>query len=134
MIGLLDLIDEHPEAVAYDMIRVGSRLRDFPSPDLTWGDLLTMVRWAQPDTAIYKAVNPHWQQTPELELLRAMEHTLRVLAWQKTEAGSKGRDVPEPVPFPWDAPPSRENDSVSWDEAAHLLGWEAEMARFFEDN
>lgn len=130
MIALVDLIDEHPDAVAHDLMRCGARLRDFPSERVTWGDLAVLVRAAQPDSAIYKALNPAWAHTHELELLRGAEFSLRWLVWSKTEAGAKNRDRPEPYRFPWEAEPEGEairGDAMTADEAADFLGWTEEM-------
>ena len=47
-------------------------------------------------------------QSPEAEwcatdyLLWRIEHTLRVIAWQSTEDGAKGRRPPKPLPTPAD--------------------------------
>lgn len=132
MIALVDLIDEPDSrsAIEYDLMRCGSRLRDFPDGGVTWRDLHVLVRHAQPDSAVFKALNPHWQQTPELEFLRAMEHDLRVLSWMQSKDGHRGRDFPEPVPLPWD--PVRDDGSIrgdvmTMDEAADWLGWDVPM-------
>ena len=71
-------------------------------------------------------MDPHWQRTPEVDLLREVEHDLRVLAWQQTEAGSKGRDVPERIPLPWDPAPDDliQGDVMALDELDAWLGWD----------
>lgn len=78
------------------------------------------------ESATHRAVNPHWQRTPELDLLRDMEHRLRVLAWQQTEKGSRGRDYPEPVRLPWDPEPAGvvKGDRMTTDEWDKHLGWD----------
>ena len=130
MIALVDLIDEHSDAIEYDLMRCGSRLRDFPDGGVTWRDLAVLVRQCQPESAIFKALNPHWQQSPELEFLRQMEHTLRVLVWQQTKDGATGRNEPELIPLPWDPEPDGviRGDVMTMDEAADWLGWDVPIS------
>lgn len=88
-----------------------------------------MVVQAQPNTATYKALNPRWLQTDELDFLRQIEHEQRILIWQQTKDGHKGVNAPEPHLWPWEKEELDEargvikGDSVSWDEAARRLGW-----------
>lgn len=96
-----------------------------------------VAAWAAhlpPDSATARALNPDWQRTIDVDLLRLVEHGIRVLAWQKTKDGSAGRNAPEPIPLPWDPEPEGliKGDSMDWDEAAAFLGWEDEMSRFFD--
>ena len=128
---LVDLVDEHSEAIEYDLIRAGARLRDWPYGGVSWRDLYVMVRQAQPDSATYKALNPQWQASNDVELMRSMDLHLRILAWQQTVDGQKGRNVPQLVLWPWEQP-ALEHDVMDWDEAAAFLGWESEMSRFFD--
>lgn len=46
--------------------------------------------------------NPETQWGDGLYMLRAAEHTLRVLAWQQTEDAAKRRNFPKPLPTPAD--------------------------------
>lgn len=132
MIGLLEFVDEHAEAVEFDLIGMGLRLRDFPSGALSWRDLLVICRQAPPGSAIARAVRQHPAQDPILDFLRLIEFRVRVLAWMQSEDGVKGRNVPEPVAMPWDAEPEGtiRGDVMAWDEAASFLGWEAEMTEY----
>ncbi len=133
MTGLVDVLDEHSDAIAYDLLRCGARLRDFPDNGITWGDLLVLVRQAQPDTATYKALNPHWQQTAETDFLRAILHAAQIANWQRTEDGSKGRNAPDPFQWPWERDDGDQPDAMSWEEAADWLGWQDEMNKFFNN-
>lgn len=130
MIALVDVIDEHPDAIEYDLMRCGARLRDFPRAGVSWRDMYVLITQAQPDSAAFKALNPHWQRTPELDLLRSIEHSLRWLRWAKTEDAKRNRDIPEPHRFPWDPEPEgvMRGDVMTLDEADDFLGWSAEMA------
>ena len=53
-----------------------------------------------PEGALGRAMNPDNAYDLHALLLRAIDHDLRVLAWQKTENGAKGIDYPEPLPLP----------------------------------
>ena len=63
-----------------------------------------MVAHLPPDSAVWRASNPHWQRTPEIDLLRMVEHGVRVLAWQQTKDAERGRNFPEAIRLPWDEP------------------------------
>lgn len=84
-----------------------------------------MAGWLPPDSATRRALDPHWQRTPDIDLLREVEHDLRVLAWQNTREGSRGRGFPEPLRLPWDPEDSSivKGDRMTLDEAAEWLGW-----------
>lgn len=126
MLGVLVLVDEHPDAVAYDLMRCGTRLREFPDGAVSWLDLATLIRAAQPDSAIFRAVNPNWSHTPTLELLRRIEFYVSVANWQR--AGGKGR-TPEPYSFPWEDRSGWHGDALEWDEAVDALGGDERLRR-----
>lgn len=128
--ALVDLVDEHPGALNYDLMRCGVRLRDWPDNGVTWGDLLDVVEQAQPDSATYKALNPEWVQTVDTDLLRSMETSLRWLVWAKTADGLKGRNQPQPFLFPWEQDPTDAaitGDAMTFAEAADWLKWDQEL-------
>lgn len=86
-----------------------------------------MAMHLPPDSAVARKLNPHWQRTPEIDLLRELEHSLRVLIWQNT--GNRNSAVPERIPLPWDPAPDGtiEGDRMSLEEADAFLGWTPEM-------
>jgi hypothetical protein len=129
MTQLVDIIDEHPHALNYDLMRCGSRLRDWPDNGVSWGDLVSLVTHAQPDSATFKALNPHWQQDVSTDLLRSIEASLRWLQWAKTPDAPKGRNIPEPFLWPWEQPEdeSIKGDAMTLDEAADWLKWDREL-------
>jgi hypothetical protein len=97
-------------------------------------EVADMVAHLPPEAAVHRAADPHWRRTNEVEILRLMEHGIRVLGWQKTRDGQAGRNVPEPLPMPWDPPTERgiRGDSMTWDEAADWFDWAAEMDGYFD--
>ena len=106
-------------------------MRDWPCDDFNIRDLLVIVRNARPDSALGRELHPdtqpHFLAQHQLYLARSMDMTLRWLQWSKTKDGSKGRNMPEPYPFPWEdttPPGTMRGDSMTVDEAADFLGWE----------
>lgn len=126
--SLRGVLRDHSGAVEYDLLRLGKHIDDLGTPDLSWRDLWVLVTCAQPDTATFKALNPDWQHTLELELLRSIEYTNRWLQWAKTEDAAKKRptDVPKVAPLPWDPKPRLDETkptAVSIAEMNAFLGW-----------
>lgn len=54
------------------------------------------------DSRTARAQNPEAEWGATEYLLWRIEHTLRVIAWQSTEDGAKGRRPPKPLPTPAD--------------------------------
>lgn len=128
MIGLLDFIEEHREAVAFDLIQLGLRLRDFPSPGLTYGDMAIIVRQSPQGSSIARSVDPEasqWGLTDQL--LALVGDYLAWIAWSKTADGEKNRNRPKPIPRPGvetDADTRKfGSDPVPIDELEDFLGW-----------
>jgi len=129
MIGLLDLLEEHGEAVEYDLIDAGLRLRWLGTEALTWRDLLVRVRRSSKGSALYRALHPAPDHTQEVELLRRIEYHMHFLWWAKTEDGAKGRNRPEVYRFPWEPKPRSEyaGDVMTKGELDRRLGWTDEL-------
>lgn len=131
MIGLLDFIEEHREAVAYDLLKLGLRLRNFPSPSLTYGDMAVIVRQSSQDSAIARSVDPEQSAwTLSDQLLALVGDYLAWIAWSKTADGEKGRNRPKPIPRPGVEPDEDVrtfgSDPVALDELDAFLGWAKE--------
>ena len=114
------------EAIEHDLLLIGRHIDEL-GVTLTWRDLFVLVKWAQPDSATYKAMNPQWVSNAETELLRSIELTNRVLVWQQTKDGHAGRNAPKPHRWPWEGDAKRADgatrgDSVSWEEAEERWG------------
>lgn len=143
IVGLRGVLRDHSEAVEYDLLRLGKHLDDLGTPALSWRDLFVIVTRAQPDTATFKALNPEWQHTHEIEFLRSIEYRLRWLQWAQTadatgetpkRKGPPPRNVPEVWPLPWDDPPPVKKpaegytgDAVPIDELNEFLGWTPDL-------
>lgn len=123
LLGLLDLLDEYPEPVAYDLLALGLRLRDLGTDALTWRDLLAVARQAPPGSALVRAQNPDPEWGLAEHLLAAAVDSLNVANWQRS--GQTARDYPKPVPRPGVEPDSKTygSDPLPLDEMAEWLGW-----------
>ena len=122
--GLLDLLEEHGEAVEYDLIALGLRLRDLGTERLTWRDLLVVVRQAPEGSALVRATVPAPLFGVPERLALLIEHRLRVLIWQNS--GGKG-PAPEPMPVPGDGSVDGDaswvGDALPIEELNARLGW-----------
>ena len=98
------------------------RLDWLGTPALSWRDLLVIIRQSMvvrsQDSAIWHALvppadDPVWSEQRkdgppfdpsrwglDQHLMASLVDGIRALIWQKTEDGSKGRNVPEPWPRP----------------------------------
>ena len=99
MIQLVGLVNEHPRALNYDLMRVGHRLRDLDDSGsgLTLGDLLDLVSYADPSMALYRVLNPEWEWDLTNQLLAFLIDHHQMQAW--AESGKKG-PKPKPIPRP----------------------------------
>lgn len=121
------LLREHPGPLAADFHRYyGRSISAMTSWGIPLREVAAMASHLPPDSAIRRAMDEHWQRTPQIDLLREIEHDLRILAWQQTKDGSRGLRYPEPVRLPWDPEPdeSMKGDALPIDEMAEWLGWE----------
>ncbi|MBP2211082.1 hypothetical protein JOJ87_001426 [Rhodococcus ruber] len=126
ILGLLALLEEHSEAVEYDLIRMGLRLDWLGTDDLTWRDLHVLVRQSGPDSALVRALNPDSRWDLHALLLAEAVDTLHDLRWMKTKDGHKNRNRPKPIPRPGVEIPEDEQvigEAIEMDDLDTLLGW-----------
>lgn len=64
---------------------------------LTLQEFAAMVKHLPIESAVARAYDEDWWATPQVRLLSAVEHRLRVLIWQQTKDGQKGKNQPEEV-------------------------------------
>ena len=103
--GLCGLIEDHAEAVEYDLIRLGLRLRDVGTAAFTWRDLWAIVSSSPRDSALKRSVRGHdWGQIDYL--LASVVDALAGANWQR--GGGKGA---RPKPLTRPKPPKAENAS-----------------------
>ena len=120
VLSLLALIDEHGEALEFDLIALGLRLRDCPSPEFNWRDLWVVCRRLGRDSELYKSTNPDddtsWSVTDYLLAMVADNTSFRLYQ----AAGGKGKK-PKPVPRPGDVK-RYGGDALPVTEMAEWLG------------
>lgn len=99
MTKLVELATEHPRALNHDLMRVGHRLRDLEDvrSGLTLGDLLDLVAYSDPSSAVYRALNPDWEWNLTNQLLAFLIDHHQAHAW--AEGGKRG-PRPKPIPRP----------------------------------
>lgn len=124
ILGLLNLVEKHEEAIAYDCITLGLRLRNVGTEDFTWGDLLAIVRQSPRSSALFRSQHPDeavWGH--QEQLLALIADTLAAANWQRAQG--KKKDYPKPIPRPGVEQDKKfGNEAVSIDEMSSWLGWE----------
>jgi len=100
--GLFELVEQHREAIEYELIRAGVRLRDVGSERFTWRDLFVLVRgWQKaPHNAVAEAVHGHPVWSVAEQLAAILVDTLAFANWQR--AGKKSAPKPKRLPRPWE--------------------------------
>lgn len=96
--GLLELIDEHEEAIRYDLLKLGLRLEHVGSKRFTWLDFKTVVANCDPTGALARAIvgdAAGWTLTDHL--LASVVDVGQVANWQR--GGGKGQR-PKPIKRP----------------------------------
>lgn len=115
---------EHREAIEYDLIALGLRLRDVGTERLSWGDLYAVLRHSPRSSALFRALHPddHEWTLPAL-LLAEVADAARVANWQR--GSGKKADYPKPIPRPGVVPESLTygKGAIPIDEMADWLGW-----------
>lgn len=93
---------QHASELEFDLItQAGLRLRNCPSEDFTWRDLLVLVKHARSDWRVFGAAHPDaadWDLTNQL--LATMADTLHWLQWAKTDAAQDPDSMPDMIPRP----------------------------------
>jgi len=124
ILGLLELIDKYEEAIAYDCLALGLRLRNVGTDDFTWGDLLAIVRQSPRSSALFRAMHPEEAEWGLAEQLLAYNaDLLSVGNWQRAQGAKK--DYPKPIPRPGVEAPEKKygKGAISIEDMQSWLGW-----------
>lgn len=84
------------------MIQLGLRYRQLGTEELTWRDLLIVVKNLPRTSALYRSqhgVEEYEWGLPE-HLLADVADTLHWLQWKDTKDASRNRNQPKPIPRP----------------------------------
>lgn len=119
----LATIEAFREAIEFDLITLGLRLRDVGTDGLTWGDVYTIIRQSSRSSALFRAMNPDEFEWTLTNLLTAeVADAVRVANWQRGEG--KRSDLPKPIPRPGVQTEKRYGrEAVPMDVMAEWLGW-----------
>lgn len=94
------LIQEHSEAIEYDLISMGLRLRQLGTAELTWRDLKVIIQHGPAQSALARAMYPDHGWGLSEQLQAALLDKANWLVWAKTKDGQSGRNRPKPIPRP----------------------------------
>lgn len=98
ILGLLDLVEDHWEALDYTLLELGLDLNDLGTERLSWSRLWAVVRWSPSTSALSKSMHgedAEW--SIDTHLLASAVDALRAGNWQR--GGGKGKR-PKPVERP----------------------------------
>ncbi|WP_036530044.1 DUF5361 domain-containing protein [Nocardia sp. CNY236] len=125
ILSLDALLEEHVEAIRYDLITLSLRLHQLGTELLGWHDLKAIVKWLPADSALQRSMHPDthvWQLNQQL--LADMTDSLRWLVWSKTDDARNGRNRPERIPRPGvRSDRERIGTAVGIDQINDFLGW-----------
>lgn len=94
---------------------------DLRNPRMPLLDLADLVANLPRGCALWRATGGPLAWSDETHMLAAVRHGLDILAWQKTEDGSKGRNQPKPIEPPASVYDQREKEQrLSARAAAYL--------------
>lgn len=97
ILSLLEVIDNHEEAVRADLIRIGLRLTDIGTEAMSWEDFHAWIRYADPKSAVYRSREGHsW--SIETAILANLYDVMIWLLYAFIR--SKGGRMRKPKPFP----------------------------------
>lgn len=102
ILGLLDLIDDHGEAIEFDLITLGLRLRNLGSKNFSWRDLYVIVTHLPASSATHRSVlgDEETEWTLTNHLLAGIAEGIGWLKWAKTKDGERNRNQPKQIPRP----------------------------------
>ncbi|MFC4374088.1 DUF5361 domain-containing protein [Nocardia halotolerans] len=125
ILGLDALLEEHGEAIEYDLIALGLRLRMLGTDALGWTDLRAIVKHLPMESALLRVMYPEasrWQTAEHL--LADVADSLHWLMWARTDDGRRGRNRPEPIARPGlKSDRERVGTATQLDQMNEFLGW-----------
>lgn len=132
IIGLLDFVDKYRQALEYDLIKLGLRLRNLGTAALTWEDLGAVVFGLQldPTTALAKTIHgPELLQwDAHAQLMAGVFDQIGITNYliRRTMGGDEKAEPPEQLPRPGVKPKTVQwgGQSRTIEEMDRLLGWD----------
>lgn len=123
-IGLCGLLNEHAEAVEYDLLVLGYDLQRDLGGRLTWRRLRVILTHLPQSSAFKRQVNPDsvWDLTPEL--LASLIDTVNVSNYYLGHLAGGKPKKPKPIQRPSTAVPAKAGGpGVSIEHMDQILGW-----------
>lgn len=93
-------MDNHRDALEYELIKRGARLRWLGTPFLSWRDVYLIAINAEPGSQLARELDPSLAWTRTDYWLQSIEYSLRWLVWGKTKDAQHNRKRPKPVEPP----------------------------------
>ena len=128
--ALAGLVDEHSEAIEFDLLKHGYRLRWLDDPtgrDFNWRDLWVLVRHFGPETATHVAVNGQEESEWTLanHLLAMIAENTSLAIWMKTADAQKKppKNRPKPIYRPGVEDDSKQKIGKDTLPAADMISW-----------
>jgi len=120
---LAALLGNHPGELRADFQRFYGLSVDGMGTDYSVAHAAALAAHLPRESACVRAVAPEAAWDDATYLLAAIEYDLRVLAWQNSKDGAKGRNKPRPVQTPADVARVRDKlDGTDLAEVAAALG------------
>lgn len=116
----LILLDEHPDAVAYEVMSAGMRLRDLGSDTLTWSDLATLLHYPRERGPLYRIIRGEYADWDHHSaLLAEVIDLLALISWQLS--GDQQAKQPDPYPRPGADGRQESEGEVTDDDDAYTI-------------
>lgn len=85
------VISEHPHQVRYELLRVGRRLDELWTGELTWPDLAAVIACCPPGSPLRHELTPESQYSTTDQLLLGLINLTRTQVWLLNGAPESGR-------------------------------------------
>ncbi|MFD4443425.1 DUF5361 domain-containing protein [Nocardia sp. NPDC058519] len=125
ILSLDALLEEQCEALEFDLISLGLRLRSLGSEGFSWRDLKVVVKHLPADSALIRSMHPdthRWQL--DQHLMADMADSLRWLVWARSEDARHGRNRPTPIQRPGvKSDRERIGTAIGIDQMNRFLDW-----------
>ena len=97
---LAGLLAKYPSQLRADFQRFYGLNLDGLGAEYTYRHAADLAAHLPQESACVRAQNPEFEWTDTQYLLRSIEFSLRVIVWQNTKDGQKGRRKPKPIDTP----------------------------------
>ena len=122
---LAGMLKRHPCELRADFQRYYGLNLDDLGTAYTYRHAADLAACLPRESSTIRAESPALEWTEQEYMLWSIEYSLRVLRWQNTEDGRKGRNKPEKIPTPMEIAKVREKvEATDMQHIADVLGIE----------